>query len=175
MAKVNGLEYAWVYKKPIINGIVGEILPGQYAVAEISEVADNLSRIDLKIATYSGKAKAGIFTLHVKENLEGEDLRTVSMPVSELADGGYTRFKFEPILGSAAKKIYLVFTTSGTFLGNAPTLRVARDEKDKNYSFIKSGSLNKQNYEAGKKPGLIGFEWYFTKDGKEYSSLEAKL
>jgi len=175
VAKVNGLEYAWVYKKPIINGIVGEILPGQSIVVEIPKVTDNVSRIDLKMATYSGKAKDGIFTLRIRGELDGNDLRTVNKPVSELMDGGYTKFKFEPISGIANKKLYLIFTTLGTRLNNAPTLRVARDEKDSSYSFIKSGDVNKQNYEVFRKQGLIGYDWYFIKEGKEYSSLEAKL
>lgn len=173
-ARVNGLDYAWVYRKPVVNAIVGEILPGQAVVVEKQIMAENLSAVSVAVATYSGKATAGSMTLHVKTDLAGPDLRTVTVEAKQLQDGGLTKFSFEPLSGIIGKQAYFIFTTSGTYEGNAPTLRVAKDEPNSFYSFIKSGVVNEKNMEINTKPGWLGIDWYFMRNGKEISQLEVK-
>lgn len=174
VARVNGLEYAWVYKKPVVNSIVGEILPGYSVVIKEEMKADNLSAVSFAVATYSGKVQSGNMVLHIKESLDKPDLRTVSISASELQDGGLTKFKFEPIPETRGKNIYFIVTTSGVTVGNAPTLRVAKDEPNSTYSLIKNVQVTEKTIEQNRKMGWIGIDWFFIKDGKEISQLEVK-
>jgi len=174
VARVNGLEYAWVYKKPVVNGIVGEILPGQAVVIKELLKTDNLSAVSVAVATYSGKATAGSMTLHVKTTLTGSDLRTVRIEAKQLQDGGLTKFSFEPLSGISGHEVYFIFTTQSVTPGSAPTLRIAKDEPNATYSFVKQGSLDDKSFVQNKKPGWIGIDWFFMRDGKEISQLEVK-
>jgi hypothetical protein len=173
-AYVNGLEYAWVYRQPVVTAIVGEILPKQTLVLQKKMNADNLSAISFAVATYSGKAKAGTMTVHVREQLDGQDLRAVTVPVTQLQDGGLTKFKFEPLADILGKDLYFIVTTDGTFPTNAPTLRVAKDEPNFTYALVKDGPLSKKALIDSTHPGWIGVDWYFIRDGKELSQLEVK-
>ena len=174
VAHVNGLEYAWVYKKPVVNAIVGEILPGQAVVVKETLKADDLSAVSVAVATYSGKATAGSMTLHIKTDLALPDLRTTTIDASKLQDGGLTKFTFEPLSGVSGKKVYFVFTTNGTYVGNAPTLRVAKEESNFSYAWIKEGSVSDKNFILNTRPGWVGIDWFFIRDGKEISQLEVK-
>jgi len=173
-AIVNGLEYAWVYRQPVVTTIVGEILPNQSLVLKKNMKTDNLSAISLAVATYSGKAKVGTMTVHVREQLNGLDLRTASMPVVQLQDGGLTKFKFEPLPNISGKELYFIVTTEGTSPANAPTLRVAKEEPNFTYSLVKSGPLTEKSLLDSTHPGWIGIDWNFIRDGKEISQLEVK-
>jgi len=174
VAHVNGLEYAWVYKKPVVNAIVGEILPGQAVVVKETLKADNLSAVSVAVATYSGKAKAGSMTLHIKTDLALPDLRTVTIDTGKLQDGGLTKFSFEPLSGVSGREAYFIFTTNDTYTGNAPTLRVAKDEPNASYSWIKQGSISDKNFVLNTRSGWVGIDWFFIRDGKEISQLEVK-
>ncbi len=174
VAHVNGLEYAWVYKQPVVNGIVGEILPGDAVVLQVPMVADNLSRVNVMAATYSGKVKEGRMVLHIRTTVDGADLRTVSMNNSDLQDGGYTKFVFEPIPNVKGMDLFYIFTTEGTKKDNAPTLRVANDEKDYHYSFVKKSALTVDNVRKGERNGWVGIDWYFRVGDKEISRIEVR-
>jgi hypothetical protein len=174
VARVNGLEYAWVYKKPVVNAIVGEILPGQAVIVKEALKADNLSAVSVAVATYSGKATEGSMTLHIKTDLSSPDLRTVTIDAKQLQDGGLTKFSFEPLSGVSGKAVYFIFTANDTFTGNAPTLRVAKDEPNASYALIKQGVINDKNFVVSTRPGWIGIDWFFIRDGKEISQLEVK-
>jgi len=153
---------------------VGEILPGQAVVVKETLKADNLSAVSVAVATYSGKAKAGSMTLHIKTDLALPDLRTVTIDTGKLQDGGLTKFSFEPLSGVSGREAYFIFTTNDTYTGNAPTLRVAKDEPNASYSWIKQGSISDKNFVLNTRSGWVGIDWFFIRDGKEISQLEVK-
>lgn len=173
-AYVNGLEYAWVYKKPVVNAITGEILPEHAVIVKKTLKADRLSAVSVAVATYSGKATAGSMILRVRTDLFGPDLRTAVIPTKQLQDGGLTKFSFPPLSGVNGKDVYFIFSTTGTFAGNAPTLRIAKDEPNAFYVFVKDGVLNEKKLEANTRPGWLGIDWYFVRDGKEISQMEVE-
>jgi hypothetical protein len=76
--------------------------------------------------------------------------------------------------GVSGKEAYFIFTTSGTYAGNAPTLRVAKDEPNVSYAWIKEGSISDKNFMLNTRSGWIGIDWFFIRDGKEISQLEVK-
>ncbi len=166
-AWVNGLPYAWVYRKPTYTGTVGELLPGDAVVTELPAAGANLSRIDLLAATFSGRARSGFLTVHVRERIAAPDLRTVSLPVAELPDTRFAEFSMDPIPDSQGKTYVVVVTAQGTRAGDAPTIRVAPAERASSYVLMHGAR-------AERRTGLLGMRWYFVRHGREISREEVE-
>jgi dolichyl-phosphate-mannose-protein mannosyltransferase len=174
IAHVNGLEYAWVYKVPIFSAIVGELLPSRVAVAEVRAPADNLARIDVTIATYTGKATAGTLTMRLRERIDGPDLRAGTVPVSEIRDNDNVQFHFDPVPGTKGKTLFVIVTADGTREGNAPTVRVAPLEKNDRYAVLRRERLTEQEFREKEREGRLAVRLFFRSNGQELSEEEAE-
>lgn len=165
-ARVNGLPYAWVYKKPALTVALPELLPGTAVIAELPATQNGLSRVDVFTATYNGRATAGRMRLAVRRQPHGTDLRSAVRDVHTLPDNGYAAFTFAPVEDSAEKLLYVVLTTEGTAPENAPTVRVAPQEKGKRYALVR-GEITEGTYAAQQKPGSVGLRWFYRQNGED--------
>lgn len=125
-AMVNGLPYAWVYRKPAYRDIVGELRPWKTLVAELPPSAKNLGGIEVLLATYSGRARTGSLVAKVRDAVDGPDLRVARYLVRSEDDNRWVRFTFDrPLLGKEQRPLVVVLTVEGTRDDPAPTVRFA--------------------------------------------------
>ncbi|TSC73178.1 MAG: dolichyl-phosphate-mannose-protein mannosyltransferase [Parcubacteria group bacterium Gr01-1014_38] len=137
--RVVGLEMAWIYARDSVDRFpkhVGEIVRagapergtgnapttvevGQTVVAE----SDGLSGVRLVFATFSSRSNRGELLLHVRENPDGADLRTVRIGVSRLEDNAWKEIRFEPLPNSKGVTYYVALTSPSGEPGNAVTVR----------------------------------------------------
>lgn len=130
-AFVNGLPYAWVYEKPVYDGVIGELLPDTTVAAEVPVSAGQVEGFELYLATYSGKANAGELVLRVRQSLEGPDLRVSRYRVRPEDDNVWVQFPFLPLaVDAGASPLAVLVSAEGTRAGTAPTIRVAARERD---------------------------------------------
>ena len=129
---LHGVPYVWVYETlgphyfrqhpgEITGGIeVGQTVPVDFA---------DWTAIDIAMATFSSRANTEDVILHVRENMQAtEDLRTVVVNARDIDDGGWQRFAFEPIPGSAGKTYYVALSSPTSVPGNAITVRYAAED-----------------------------------------------
>lgn len=130
-AEVNGLPYAWVYRKPVFQGIVGELTPEKALVAELpAERGDLLEGIELFLATYSRQANEGTLVAHVRESVGSPDLRTARYFIRGEDDNRWVRLTFDrPLETTADDPLVVLVTAEGTRPGQAPSVRFAPVEK----------------------------------------------
>lgn len=131
-AQVNGLPYAWVYKKPVFQGLVGELLPEKTLVAELQAGSvDLLEGIELFLVTYNRRANQGELVVRVRASVGGPDLRTVRHQIRGEDDNQWVSFKFDrPLKSTSGGPRVVLITAEGTRANNAPTIRFAPDEKE---------------------------------------------
>ena len=174
VARVNGLPYAWVYRKPVYSAVIGELTPGKTVIGEVPAARDNLSRVDVLTATYSGRATEGTLILRVRETLGGPDLRVVRRAVRDLTDNRFATFSFEPLPRTAGKTLFILLTAEGTRMGNAPSVRAAPKEEGRHYAVLAGGTIPSDVTAAKKRSGVLGLRWFFTTEGREISREEAE-
>ncbi|MEK7557186.1 MAG: DUF6212 domain-containing protein, partial [Patescibacteria group bacterium] len=122
VAKVAGEEFAWVYEKWVFDRIVGELVPGKKVSQEVEVRYDNLVGIDVMVATYSGKAKAGELVVVLRQ-AQDQVLRTWHVPVSEIQDDRWLTLKLPDPMDLKGEQVMVEVSAKGTSVGNAPTLR----------------------------------------------------
>lgn len=172
VANVNGLPYAWVYRKPVYSTVLGQLTPDRLLVAELVSHAANLSRVDALTVTYGGKATSGSLVLRLRENVNGADLRVVRIPVAEIENNDYTAFSFDPIADSAGKTYHVLLSAEGTVVGDAPSVRAAPKEQGRSYALLIGQLPSPETVADAKRNGLIGLRWYFTSNGREVDNEE---
>lgn len=128
VARVNGLDYAWVYRRPAYNATLGELLPGNVVIAELPVPAGTLEAVEVYLATYSGKADRGTLTLHVHSSPDGPAVRTSTLPIRAEDDNAWIRFTLPPLKIQTARTLLVSLEAQGTVPGNAPTVRYAPRE-----------------------------------------------
>lgn len=130
-AEVNGLPYAWVYRKPAFQSVIGELTPEKTLVAELPVGRDApLKGIELLLATYSRRANQGTLVARVRESVSGPDLREARSLVRAEDDNRWVIVRFERPLEIKTDSIVILITAEGTEAGNAPTIRFAPNEED---------------------------------------------
>lgn len=129
-ARINGLDYAWVYRRPVYDDVLGEFLPGTTVAARLPVAAGNLEAVDVYLATYQGRANRGTLTLHVRESPDGPDIRTSVLPIRSEDDNVWIRFTFPPLNIQTARTLSVSIAAQGTVPGHAPTIRYAPREGD---------------------------------------------
>lgn len=131
VARVTGLPYAWVYRKPAYLEVVSELTPNLVLVAELPPPGSGqLTGVELFLATYSGRADRGEIHVRVRERLDGPDLRFGSLPIRAEDDNRWVRVPLNEPLAAPSTPLLAVVTTTGTASGRAPTIRFAPHERD---------------------------------------------
>jgi hypothetical protein len=101
-----------------VGAITDSNLPGQTFVAG----QDNLGRIDVRGATFGGRAR-GRLRFHLKTDpAAATDLATVDLDVSQLEDNGWWNLRFPPIAQARGRSFYFYFDAPGVGPDQAATL-----------------------------------------------------
>jgi len=128
---IQGKPYVWIYNVMGIHYFpehVGE-LKGDLEVGQIVPVLDDgWSAIEIGMATFSSRNNTQDVILHVRESIDGEDLRTVKVNASVIVDSSYHRFDFEPIEDSAGKEYYVLLSSPTSTDGDAVTIRFSNHD-----------------------------------------------
>ncbi|MHB1167124.1 MAG: hypothetical protein ACYC0N_01120 [Carboxydocellales bacterium] len=100
----------------------GEITPNNIVGQSFVSNEDNLSRIEVLLATYARlNSKKVIF--HLKESPESpKDIATVEIMASRVNDNQYQRFDFPLIKNSKGKTYYFYFESPESISGDAITV-----------------------------------------------------
>ena len=102
----------------VVGELIGQRCIGQSFVAR----RDNLYRIDVLLSTY-GRRNTRDVILHLKElSSTPQDLATVRINASLLADNSYARFVFNPQQESQGKSYYFFLESPESIPGDAVTL-----------------------------------------------------
>lgn len=109
--------------------ITGELIQDTQVGQIIPVEKNNWSRIDLGLATYSGRANTHDVVLHIRSGINSsQDIRTIHRSATDIIDGDWNQFSFEPIPNSAGQSYYVFLTSPDSTPGNAITVRYI--EKD---------------------------------------------
>lgn len=124
-ATVNNLPYAWVYRRPIFSGTIGELVPGTVVVSTLPAGPGTLSGVEVFLATYSKRASVGELVAAVRRSPGGDTLRTARVAIRPEDDNRWVRLPIEPLPLDRVTELTIVLTATGTRAGNAPTIRTA--------------------------------------------------
>ncbi|MEX0650123.1 MAG: hypothetical protein WD200_03915 [Candidatus Andersenbacteria bacterium] len=128
---IGGKPYVWIYNvlgPYYFRQHTGEILPGVEVGQTVEVHKNNWNRVDFALATF-GRQNTGTVTMHVREDVNStNDIRTVTIPVSDIPDQNWQAFAFEPIPDSNGKTYYVAFTSSASSSGNAVTVRYVEED-----------------------------------------------
>ena len=116
VAKVAGKEFAWVYPKWAFDRVVGELTPGVEVEENVPVTHDNLVGVDVMVATYSGRAKAG-------ELIVSLDDFSWRVPIATIQDDRWLTLRLPEVRSLTGKTVVVKIETQGTSVRNAPTLR----------------------------------------------------
>lgn len=126
VVRVLGEPYVWIYEVLGLHYFdrhVGELI-GEMEVGQVVPVEQPaFSAVEIGFATFDSRRNTHDVILHVRESVEAaEDLRTVRVNASELVDGEYYRFMFEPIREAAGRAFFLSLTSPESVPGDAVTV-----------------------------------------------------
>lgn len=148
---IGGVPYVWIFETfgvPYFPKNTGELLPGMEVGQTVMIERNGWDRVDVGLATFSGRAKDADIILHVRETIDAsQDIRSVRKTASEIADSDWNTFSFEPIADSAGRTYYVALTTSQGKEGNTLTIRYTDDD-------IKPGQMlwRRRELRQGEKP-----------------------
>jgi len=130
--------------------VVGELFGGKKITQEFISNYDNLSILEIKVATYM-RVNTGKLKIEIYEKLDQEKaLRTFEIESNKLNDNSWITFKFDPIKSSKGKKYYLLISSTGSKLGSSVTMYYDPLSNDLGDFFINKtkfkGSLNLKTY-----------------------------
>lgn len=138
VVRVLGVETAWIYFSDSVRLFprhVGEIISeraaasfqSSEAVVEagqfIHPTAAGLFGVRLVFATFSSRNNTAEVVIHLRENPDGADIRTVRLNARALEDSQWRDIRFDPILDSSGKRYYLAVTSPTGHTGNAVTVK----------------------------------------------------
>lgn len=122
---IAGQEYAWIYNviglKYFANN-VGELY-GEMEVGQTVIAPANWRSIQLGLANFSGRLNTQEVVLHIREEAGlGREVRTVTVPASQIADREWHRFDFAPLGNGGGEEYYVALTSPSSTPGNAITV-----------------------------------------------------
>lgn len=126
VVKILGIEMAWIYATDSVRLFpqhVGEIISGVEVGQFIYPTQGELSGIRLVFATFSSRENTAEVIVHLREDPDGADLRTVRLEAGTLRDNQWQDISFPPIPDSNGKRYYLAVTSPAGRPGNAVTVR----------------------------------------------------
>ena len=153
-----------------LGELAGKRCIGQSFVAQ----RDDLHRIDVLVSTYSRRnTRDAVF--HLKESVSAsDDLATVHLNASLLADNSYARFVFEPQLGSRGKSFYFYVESPESVCGDAIALWAYRQVDLPDAKLYQDGGVSNGQLvfgafymdgrlgEVSERPSPYKFEWLTT-------------
>ena len=118
-----------VSDKLMTGGPAGPLNPGVTYGQTFTAAKNNLSIVDVVIATYNRRPSKGFLNMHLRKN-PGEhwDIATAAVPAPSIDNCAYVRFAFPPIPDSAHQTYYLELDTQG--LGKEDLLTVFLSGQD---------------------------------------------
>lgn len=132
VVSIQGVPYAMVYNTLGIRYFdrnAGEIFGEMEVGQTVSVTHKKWQGVEIGMATFSGRVKAGEVVLHVRESADSsDDIRTVRAQVSEIQDSAYHRFEFEPIENSEGKMYYVAITSPASQAGDAATVKFVAED-----------------------------------------------
>lgn len=169
VVSVHGTEMVWIYLTDSVDRFpvhVGELVggvpdgsSGAYAreAGEILPVPhERVTGVRMLFATFSSRPTSATVVLHVREQPDSPDLRTVTVPAASLVDREWRTFTFDPIEQMRGKTLYVAVTSpdgmprnavtvlfqeknlhDGTFILVRRPLRAGEERK----AFVRSGDL----------------------------------
>jgi hypothetical protein len=157
---IQGEPYVWIFEKLGLYYYprhVGEIVEGVEVGQTVYVEDDNWRSIELGMATFSSRNNTKDVSLIIRQDVDSqEELRRVTVKASEIVDGEWHKFDFEPINNSAGKFYYVAVVSPESGPGNAVTVkyvdvdvlpgemvirRRALRPGEKNSDFIRQGDL----------------------------------
>jgi len=139
--KIRGIEYAWIYKLDNVGEyikIAGELTSGVEHGQTMTIPVDNWSAVDIGFATYGDRLNTEDIIVSVKGDVgDTADLRTVTIPASDIADNKWHTVEFLPIPDSREKSYFVSITSPRAVAGNAVTTRYTDSDIQPGKLFIR--------------------------------------
>lgn len=174
VVRVLGVEMAWIYSTHSVRLFpqnVGEII-GEKLAAEakhpgtiveagqfIHPTGNNLSGIRLVFSTFSSRENTGAVIVHLRENPDGADLRTVSLDADTLEDNQWRDIPFDPLPDSRGRQYYLAVTSPTGRPGSAVTVNYQpKDILQGSPVFLRSPLKPGQRREDFRREGDLAYE-----------------
>ncbi len=159
---VGGVPYVWIFNTVgmrYFDRVVGEITDGVEIGQTVPVTVNNWQLLDIGLATYQGRQNSGNIILHIKDLPEATaDIRTVSVPVSQVLDSEWHTFMFDPIADSAGKTYYVSLTSEGATPGTAITVKYVDKDILGGEIYIRRQALESgQTIEQFKKSGDMAY------------------
>lgn len=131
IVKIMGVPYVWIYDTGTLARFdrnAGELLAGKNVEQTLQPVSGQWQGIELGLATFSGQAREAKVTVHIRQTLDGEDIRTVSKKAESLADNDWNTFNFEAIEVRPGESYVVVITSANGRPGDAATVKYSTSD-----------------------------------------------
>jgi hypothetical protein len=125
VARVQGKEFAWVYEKHVYERVIGEMVPGMEVSQAVTISHPHLAGLELGLATYSGKAAAGVVNVALTQ--ADKTVAVWELPVKDIEDAKPTAVTLPDSAVVATGPAVIHISATGTSAGNAPTVRYTKD------------------------------------------------
>ncbi|MEX1997143.1 MAG: DUF6212 domain-containing protein [Candidatus Andersenbacteria bacterium] len=173
VAHVAGKEFAWVYEKRVYEQVVGELVPGLHVGQVVMIEYDELLGLDLLLATYSGKATSGMLIVKLKAGPLAPIIYEWQLPVSDLEDNRWLTLRLPQTLSLKGQEVFVEIQAEGTTLGQAPTLRYARDFNYRPTNMLISADASFPA--AAQKPGDLAIRLRYLRGSQEATEEDDRL
>jgi hypothetical protein len=111
------------------GGPAGPLNPGSNYGQTFTADANNLTMVEVEIATYSRRLSGGFLNLRLRQSPEArQDIASVAIPAPSIGDLSMVRLSFPPIPDSAQRTYYLMMDTQN--LAPQDHLTVFRSSRD---------------------------------------------
>jgi hypothetical protein len=89
--------------------LAGPLLPDvRYAQSFVAH-RENLTKVEVKFATYSSRIAAGLLKMGLRQMLDGEDIACWTIQANTIKDNSFVALSFPAIPDSKGKTYYIVF------------------------------------------------------------------
>ncbi len=123
VVEIAGKEFVWIYEKQAYEKVVGELVSGMSVGQELVVEHDPLVGVDVRFATYSGRAQSGVVTVELKDVDDGFVLYHWDIPVSEIEDDAWRTLLLPYEQEMIGKNVAIEVSAIGVSVGDAPTVR----------------------------------------------------
>lgn len=173
VARIHGLDFAWVYEKPSYSNTVGDLTGNVIVAQEVEVTHEGLAGFDILPATRSGNATTGTLFIEVASTLTGPAFFTSDVSVASLRDSSWYSLRF--VGGAGPKKGDRLFIRIRGDHTSAPyvSLRYSPTISRPTSFYI---SRTGRSADAKPKNGSMGVRMiYIGIDGKEALEYQTKL
>ncbi len=145
VVSIQGVPYAWIYNvvgpwyfQQHVGELVADVEAGQLVPVE----KDGWRRVDIALATFSGRLNTKDVYLHIREDIDAaRDIRTIEVHAREVQDEAWHTFVFDPIPDSKGKTYYVALTSPASLPGDAVTVRFTKENVLPGQMVLRRGPL----------------------------------